>query len=390
MGLRFFKTDSSNFKKAHKNDNGFLVINEVVLSKAGIFTYRNPDGSTRRELRHPDDVLNKDSVASAMNIPICLEHPTDSEGNFVSIDANNSKDLALGLVGDTITIDGDKIKSKAVITHQKLIDKIEKGGLREVSGGYFMDLDETPGTYKGQRYDARQINIRYNHLAVTVAGRQGADVSLRLDSADAVELNEEVLVMEEIEINGVKYQVSPEAKPVIAKLLEDLKASKDAADAAKGDTETVKKEKDQLEARADSLSEDVKSLTSQVKELKEKSVDNTRLDSLAQERISIISFHKRFVRGDSKELAKKTNEELKKEVIKACYPNVELEGRSSEYLNARFDTIEEKDESSLEAIEKALVNVEDKSRLDSKEINLDEIRLNATLADVKAGREPLK
>ena len=43
---------------------------------------------------------------------------------------------------------------------------VKDGRSRELSCGYYCDLDETPGEYEGQRYDARQRNIRGNHLAL--------------------------------------------------------------------------------------------------------------------------------------------------------------------------------------------------------------------------------
>jgi hypothetical protein len=58
-------------------------------------------------------------------------------------------------------------------------------GKRQLSPGYDVRLDETPGiTPDGKRYDAIQRDIVYEHIAIVTAGRQGPDVSLRFDGAD--------------------------------------------------------------------------------------------------------------------------------------------------------------------------------------------------------------
>ena len=45
-----------------------------VLTSTGIFEYRNPDGSIRRELRLPEDVFDPASLQSYRGRPIILTH----------------------------------------------------------------------------------------------------------------------------------------------------------------------------------------------------------------------------------------------------------------------------------------------------------------------------
>ena len=56
---------------AEKTAEGFLVARAPVTS-IGVFSYRNPDGSERRELRLPEEVFNADSLASLRLKPLTL------------------------------------------------------------------------------------------------------------------------------------------------------------------------------------------------------------------------------------------------------------------------------------------------------------------------------
>lgn len=58
---------------------------------------------------------------------------------------------------------------------------MKRSGLRELSLGYSLDLDETPGVWNGQPYDAIQRNIRINHLALVEKARAGEQARLNID-----------------------------------------------------------------------------------------------------------------------------------------------------------------------------------------------------------------
>ena len=77
-----------------------------------------------------------------------------------------------------------------VIEGMEFVDKIKRGDARQVSAGYKVDYDPTPGaTPEGEEYSGVQRNIRVNHIAVVPIGRAGPEVKLlmdRMDAADAV------------------------------------------------------------------------------------------------------------------------------------------------------------------------------------------------------------
>ena len=57
-------------------------------------------------------------------------------------------------------------------------------GLKELSLGYNLTLDETPGEWNGQHYDAIQRDIRINHLALGREARAGEQARLNIDGRD--------------------------------------------------------------------------------------------------------------------------------------------------------------------------------------------------------------
>jgi len=153
----------------------------AALTRVGIFPYKRPDGSIRRELRHPDEVFNLDSLASLAQAPVTALHPPDM------VTASNWKKFSVGHVGETVKHDGKLVTANLTVQDEEAIKKIDAGDRKEISCGYTCDLEYTPGTFNGERYDAVQRSIRYNHAAIGPAqwGRAGSEVALRLDSEDA-------------------------------------------------------------------------------------------------------------------------------------------------------------------------------------------------------------
>ena len=58
-------------------------------------------------------------------------------------------------------------------------------GLRELSLGYNLRLEETPGVWEGQPYDAIQRDIVINHLALVGQARAGEQARLNIDARDS-------------------------------------------------------------------------------------------------------------------------------------------------------------------------------------------------------------
>ena len=171
----------------HKTSIGGLVA-KANLTRTGILEYRAGDGSIRRELRHPDDVFDAASLDSLAHATITDDHPG-------RVTPDNWRQESIGHIAGRperapmTTASGDQmVQGQIHIQHGPAIEKAKRGDLVEASCGYSCKYDATPGEYRGQRYDGRQFNIVYNHLALGPRGwgRAGPEVSMRMDAADAV------------------------------------------------------------------------------------------------------------------------------------------------------------------------------------------------------------
>ena len=166
--------DSTPLNKTYYTEEGYLV-DSPILTSVGIFEYANPDGSIRRELRVPSEVFSKESLQSYRGKPVIMTHGAGL------VDKNNVHDASIGTILSDGYRDGSDVRAKIVI-HDT--DEMKRRGFKELSLGYNLDLDETPGIYNGERYDAIQRNIRINHLALVREARAGDQARLNIDSKD--------------------------------------------------------------------------------------------------------------------------------------------------------------------------------------------------------------
>ena len=72
--------------------------------------------------------------------------------------------------------DGDSVRCEIII-HDT--NALKSCGLKELSLGYSLDTDDTPGVYHGEKYDCIQKNIEINHLALVGEARAGETARYR-------------------------------------------------------------------------------------------------------------------------------------------------------------------------------------------------------------------
>ena len=155
---------------AQKTDEGFIR-DKPVIGRTGVLVYRNADGSERREYRPPEEAFDKDSLASLKGKPITIGH----QGMVTSQNAANIRPI--GTVLSAGQADGDTITADVVLYSLPT-------SARELSCGYNLDLDETPGTTPaGEPYDAVQRHIRYNHVAGIIPAHAGLTSTVKKEAA---------------------------------------------------------------------------------------------------------------------------------------------------------------------------------------------------------------
>jgi len=249
--------------KTSRTAEGYLRA-DAVVTRCGVFNYKNPNGSVRRELRHPDDVFNQVSLDSLKMIPVTNEHP-----EVKLLDASTAKKFQVGFTGENVRRDENDVMTSITATDSVTINDINNGK-KELSCGYTLDLLREDGVYEGQNYNFRQTNILYNHVAFTNRGRVGT-ARLNLDEQDAVELtNDEINGNSNSEINNksqrsstmgstmVKFRIDkdefdadPQVVLYATKLENSLKETKTNLDGITSENSALKAERDTLKARLD-------------------------------------------------------------------------------------------------------------------------------------------
>lgn len=305
--------------RASHTDEGYLIDTPIV-GRTGIQLYKNNDGTVRRELRPPEEVFKAASLATYSGKPITDGHPAEA------VTAKNAKRLSVGLMQEAGKQDGENVIAPITIFDQDAIDKIMKGGKRELSLGYKVDLEEMPGVWNGQEYDAVQRNIRINHLAIVPRGRAG-NARLNLDRHDAVLFNpeEEESAMPEnlsrIRLDsGLEYQAAPEVVVEVEKLRGNKTELTTRADALQKQLDTVTAERDTLKSQAAS-----------VEKIRADALDAARAEVKARADLDKVA---ELFKVDG---AGKTDKEVKELVIKTLRTDADLTGKSEDYINAAFD-----------------------------------------------------
>lgn len=164
--------------RTYFTEEGYLV-DHPVLTSVGIFEYRNPDGTVRRELRLPEYVFAEESLKTYRGKPVIVTH---SAGK---INKDNVDQEQIGTILSDGYPDGEDVRAEIIIHNT---DVMRSCGLKELSLGYSLNLIEEPGEWHGQPYDAIQTDIVINHLALVASARAGEQARLNIDGADEPEL----------------------------------------------------------------------------------------------------------------------------------------------------------------------------------------------------------
>lgn len=346
MPLRFdtFTIDG----KLNRTPEGFLRT-DATATRAGVFRYRNLDGSERLELRADSEVFVEDSLNTLKMVPMTNDHPMVGR-----VTADNARSLQVGFTGENVRAEKPFVKVPVVITDGKAVNDVEAGKV-ELSCGYFCDVVKEDGMYNGEKYTHKQTNIRYNHVAIVNKGRAGSDVKLKLDSfrmdsetdiAFRIDAEDEFCIdckkkktdctckqrkdanntnssskkekrkMAILKIDGIEYEGAQEIVNRVDRLEKELAETKKSL-------ETEKARADAEKARADKAEAELKTLPQKIAEA-------------ANNRRNLEAAASKVLAKDTK-LDSMTDDQIKAAVIAARFPEVKLDGKSADYVSALFD-----------------------------------------------------
>lgn len=311
---------------AEKTAEGFLVARAPVTS-IGVFSYRNPDGSERRELRLPEEVFNADSLASLRLKPLTLLHPEEA------VTPENIEALQVGSVGSDVTTDSYRVYVSLAATKKDGIDAVENGTARSLSCGYTCDIEWTSGTMWGMKFDCIQRNIRYNHVALVPVPRAGDGNSIRMDAAGTPTLpdmnkyevnntkNEDK--MDKIHLDGADYQAEPQVIAAYHKAV-------DRADGLEKELEQLRKDS---KAETDKLTAEKSAVEAERDSFKER-LDKAEAELAAKAHLDILG---KATAAGVEVKADMADADIKKAVIGKVFPSANLDGKDQAYIDARFD-----------------------------------------------------
>lgn len=309
--------DFARLDAIEKTPSGGLRI-PAALTRTGVLTYKFADGTVRKELRSPVEVFKADSLKSLRDAPVTDLHPPEM------VTPDNHGRYSRGHVSDLAQHKDGHVNAVLAVQDRELIQKIDRKDRQEVSCGYRCDLQFTPGEFNGEKYDAIQTNIKYNHVALGPSnwGRAGSTVALRLDSCDAfsepIEQGQELRTqvdMKTIRLDDKDFEFGSEAH--IAHIDAKCAAAVSRADGAQGrvdglQTKLTKAEADLVVAN-----------------------DPKRIDALVAARVTLET-DARKVLGPDVKFDGKTQREIMLAVLKL--DEAAVQGRSDDYLLGRFET----------------------------------------------------
>lgn len=344
-------------------DEGYIKANAVV-TRTGVFLYKNPDGTLRRELRHPDEVLKEDSLQTMKMIPVTNGHPASR-----LVTADNAKELAIGFTGESISQDNQYILANFLITDADGVRDVIEKNKKELSLGYTVDLIPEQGEYFGEPYDFRQTNIKYNHLSLVDAARAGPEARIALDSEDAEEIDrkmEVAMTKKKIRIRGDEYYMEPDAAEGAEKLMEDLKNLEDEKRRVEAEIAMIREKLDKTTAERDSMRDKLNGMQEEI----DRKMDSAEIRKGVKERLKLYRVaEKKLDRDMLAKLDDMSDLDIKKAVIRAGNRNVILDGKSDVYIQARFDAILEDLPTSADPKANPSYRVPIKSRGDESDAN---------------------
>lgn len=182
LTLNTLRIQDEKSSKRSKDSNGFLIIKDNPIAKAGVFDYLLSE--LKQDIDAKDDkvvkvyrpfselIRIKESFA---NKPIKMNH------HWVGDEC----ETADGAIGSNITIDenNEYLRADLIIYNPKLIEAIETNELIELSPAYTGKEIAENGRYNGEAYEYKQELGEVNHLAVVEIGRSGKDLKIYDDKS---------------------------------------------------------------------------------------------------------------------------------------------------------------------------------------------------------------
>ncbi len=339
------------------------------LTRTGIFLYQDARGETVREYRPPEEVFHADSLDTLKLAPLVVGHPSE-------VRTDNWRTESVGVVAENVRPNEIYVTADVLVQDGPTIERVDAGELVELSCGYEVEVDRTPGTTpEGEQYDVVQRFIRYNHVGLGPAnwGRAGGNVRLHLDGVEYLRLDSSGDVV---------------LPPYSPGMLEEKKR----ADALEAERDALKTENAQLRADAATLQSDLVG----ARALSGKLVDPAQIPAMVAARVSLET-SARTILGASASFTKKdsagvesslSDDEVIALALEKADPSFKADGKSADYIRATFDFAvarSSREDAAHAGLQSSIVDVQ-KAGGTAEKSRLDEAKEKAE-ADAKAAAQ---
>lgn len=331
--------DRVSFGTVNREDDGSIT-SKAIITTAGIYSYRLPDGSVQKEFRSPEEVFKADTMASARMMPITNDHPPT-----VFLDPTTAKKYSVGFTGENVERADDSCVAPIKINAEEGIKAVDSGR-RQFSCGYSARVVKQDGQWKGQPYTHAQTDIKYNHLALVDQGRAGPSASLRLDAADACQITDATAepteppepkgtktMSSKVRLdNGIQYDCADEVAVEFKKIKDQVGEQQAKLDASVASLEAMTGERDTLKGSSEALQTKVDEFEKTLAE---------KVQAGVTERSAVLDSARKIItkEEDAKKLDAMSIIDIKKAVIEASSPKTDLEGKTDAHLDGMFEIL---------------------------------------------------
>ena len=325
--------------------DGYLTASPRV-ARTGVQIYDGSEcggkaGQKIRVYRPEDQVFAPAAMRSLTHRPMTIDHPP------VPVTADNWKKYAVGQSGDETVRDGNTIRVPMVLMDSAAIAAF-KEGKRELSVGYTCDLIWKEGTtLDGEPYDAVQVGIIANHIAVVDSARGGSSLKIgddkfRGDWFRDMQGKDGTMTMKMVAIDGIQVEMSDTAAQVVQRTMAQMQ---DTINKMKADADAKKKKDDEDEAndckmKADTAAkiaaQDATIATLQ-KQLADAKLTPQQLDAMVTERVATIG-KARAAAGGTLATDGKSIEDIRRAVVDSKLGPA-AKGWDDNQIRASFDTL---------------------------------------------------
>lgn len=165
--------DRAPIQKTRKLGDGRIAA-VARFARSGVYQYTGaevgrPELATVSVYRAEDEVFSEDAMASFAHKAMTLDHPSEE------VNASNWRKNSVGYTEGRVARDGGFVEIPLILADAEAVSAYERGDATELSAGYSCELIWGDGVAPtGEIYQARQVRIRGNHIALVPKGRAGS------------------------------------------------------------------------------------------------------------------------------------------------------------------------------------------------------------------------